>query len=106
MSDDLRTRIAAALKRHPLTYAGDYCECSPESAYPGCGGDDEQWALHCSHVADAVIRELGLRENFAVADGDGDFVYVGADRETSDTYTVHPGDHLLHRYVTEWTTDE
>jgi hypothetical protein len=81
--DDLRTRIAAVLKRHPLTYAGDYCECSPESAYPGCGGDDEQWTLHCGHVADAVIRELGLREE---EDGTGDF-----------------GSHT--RYVTKWSDE-
>lgn len=56
--------------------------------------------------ADEIILALGLRENFAVADEDGDFVYVGADRENSAKYTVHPGDHLMRRYVTDWRADD
>jgi hypothetical protein len=88
---DLRTRLAAAAAN---AHYGEGWDNSNQD-------DREYWMT----VADAVIRELGLRENFAVTDEDGDFVYVSEDRETSDTYTVHPGDHLLRRYVTEWTTD-
>jgi hypothetical protein len=84
MTSDLRTRIAAAMKERAER--------------------DTDWML--ADLADAVIAELGLRENFAVADEDGDFVYVGADRENSEKYTVHPGDHLLRRYVTDWKADD
>lgn len=51
---DLRTRIAAVVDEHPLSWdngEGDWrCFCHADTVPGG-------WAIH---VADAVIRELGL----------------------------------------------
>lgn len=53
---DLRTRIAAVLLDHELAN-GDCC-CEQRYLFGSC------WE---THVADAIIRELGLREETAYA---------------------------------------
>jgi isopentenyldiphosphate isomerase len=79
---DLRTRIAAVLMAHPDKWDGTCC------------GDpnleievQEDWA---EHVADAVIRELGMKEE--------------RDRPYSTRHDWQ-GD-WRHRYVTEWKADD
>lgn len=76
MTDTLRTRIAAVLAKHidrQLTnYGNEREEC-------GCGQQGN--ATYREHVADTVIRELNLRE---------DYSYPPPRR----------------RYVTEWEPDE
>jgi hypothetical protein len=53
----LRDRIAAVLIEHPDRWAGTCCE--DETVIPDGGfSTQDEWA---EHVADAVIRELGLR---------------------------------------------
>lgn len=74
-SNDLRTRIAAVLSDH----------------------DPEGYALCEYHydLADAVIRELGLREETCV-------MANHADHDRRVVYTKVP----LRRYVTSWEPDE
>ncbi len=69
MSDDLRTRIAKALQGN----ADD-------------GYSWEDWLL----LADAVIAELGLREEV----------------ERQRQYSWNPDRPTLHRYVTDWKADD
>jgi hypothetical protein len=95
MTDNLRDRIAAVQRQHMW---GTAQRCI-------CGGHREP-STHPGHVADAVIAELGLRQEWAVADLDGDHVYVGTVEENADKYTVQPGDHKETRYVTEWEPNE
>lgn len=83
IADFLRDRIAAAIEGIRIQRDGDSYK-----------------------MADAVIEALGLRQEWAVADADGDHVYVGHLEENADKYTVQPGDHKEIRYVTEWATDE
>ena len=85
MPDDLRTRIAAVqrahrLWRYPGMTTGKECQCGWTSEAPITD--------HPEHVADAVIRELGLR--------------------LDTTCHIHDreGKQRCHRYVTEWTADE
>jgi hypothetical protein len=104
MSDSLRDRIAAVqAQHHHWDYAGDLtCACG-ESFGKETGWEVavQEWA---EHVADAVIAELGLRE------------------EREDVASFQPGeidDSMMpprlkgrlvwtpsHRYITEWLNDE
>lgn len=100
MPDNLHTRIAKVLYQRGT--ARDDVEdgwvwtWEQESEY-----EQRSWL----EDADAVIAALGLRQEWAVADSDGDHVYVGTVEENADKYTVQPGDHKETRYVTEWTAD-
>lgn len=79
MTDDLRTKIAAATVGHADYVSGltRYCTCGQWS------GDSTGTRIDFSrHLADAVIRELQLR-----------------DCDDQDC-------HCRHRYVTEWIADE
>jgi hypothetical protein len=56
MTDTLRARIGAVQLAHmPDDYQRDMGECP-------CGFKYQKWSELASHVADAVIAELGLRE--------------------------------------------
>ena len=82
MSDNLRDRIAAALRGHGGAYSRDGLEfCS-------CGAETDGLLEFEAHLADAVIRELGLQREKNLPLGDERFHQP------------------MHRYVTEWTTDE
>lgn len=106
MSDNLRTRIAAVQLAHmPDEYDRATGECP-------CGFKFQKWSELASHVADAVIRELGWREELAPADilHDG---YV--DPDTQWTYDRHEdaqkraaifNQAVAHRYVTDWETND
>lgn len=78
MSDDLRTRIASVLLPD-LEYAAAY---NPTSESP------EDWA---ASLADAVIRELGLREERTASES--------ITNEQGATWHRKTG----RRYVTEWS---
>ena len=85
MSDNLRDRIAAALRGHGGAYSRDGLEfCS-------CGAETDGLLEFEAHLADAVIRELELKEE-------------RADKQRPMHVCATPG--LYYRYVTEWTTDE
>ena len=85
----LRDRIAAILYRHVLFRALDQCECG--AAFDGfCGRSLDAYA---AHVAEAVIRELGLREESSTAH-----------RIARSSPVFIPT--MSHRYVTEWQPDE
>lgn len=74
---DLRTRIAATLDGHVASWNYDCCPDGEKHV--------GEWS---QHVADVLIRELGM-----TVEWDGDNPY-------------DPGPRWRHRYVTEWTTDE
>jgi hypothetical protein len=62
--DTLRTRIAAVQQAHHLRIdpnhpAYGYCMCGYN---PDADEDDYWWVAHAKHVADAVIRDLGLHQ--------------------------------------------
>lgn len=79
MSDNLRDRIAAAAAGHAdyVSSGVRYCSCGEWS------GDTAASRMDFSrHLADAVIRELGLRVQVAGPDG-----IVGTGK---------------YRYVTDW----
>lgn len=66
---DLRTRIAAAIAAHePVTdyngADGECIECDLNPRWPDAPilPPSDGWKRHADHLADAVIRELGLRE--------------------------------------------
>lgn len=79
-TDDLRTRIAAALRGmtganasgDPITYEG---------------------------MADAVIRELGLRIEYGALDANN----CGRSSDY-DELTALPGETIKTRFITDWTT--
>lgn len=79
MSDDFRTRVAAAL-------LGDHCIQGMTQPCDDC-------REHALRQADAVIRELGLRE----------------ERTESETVTNDQGATFYreggYRYISDWTAD-
>ena len=84
MSDSLRDRIAAALRGHgPMgAYYRDGLEfCS-------CGAETDGLLEFEAHLADAVIRELGLKR----ASRPSDYGHVN----------YPPG----YQYITDWIADE
>lgn len=76
MTDDLRTRIAAVLCAHPDKWDGTCCGDSKLEIEV-----QNDWA---SHVADVLIRKLGLQRD---------------DEYELGSYTPSG----RYRYVTEWT---
>lgn len=89
MTDSLRTRIAAVHQAHRWGvfrcddgYARTCCRCQWRELPDG--------PTHAEHVADAVIRELGLRRE-SMLDGIS---------PVDDPPPWH------HRYATEWKADE
>ena len=104
LNGDLRDRIAAVWLKHD----GPYSQYKPDTDLMrlacDCGwvGETDEYIEYANHFADTVIEALGLRQEWAVADADGDHVYVGHLEENADKYTVQPGDHKEIRYVTEW----
>ena len=90
MPDDLRARIAAIQVGHyPWLYDRTLaCTCGEYRSEPDLF---RQWG---DHLADAVIRELGLRR----------------EGHPSETITNEQGATFYreggHRYVTEWIADE
>lgn len=57
MTDTLRARVAAVQLAHmPNDYERDMGECP-------CGFKYQKWSELASHVADAVIAELGIYED-------------------------------------------
>lgn len=83
MSDTLRDRIADVLLAHAENDAGPDCTCGWE--WEGYGLWKDSYA---SHVADAILAELGLREELK---------YLR-------TFSISPPQRR--RYVTDWVTDE
>ena len=87
VTDNLRDRITVALRGHgPMgAYYRDGLEfCS-------CGAETDGLLEFEAHLADAVIRELELKEE-------------RADKQRPMHACATPG--LYYRYVTKWTTDE
>jgi len=92
MSDLLRTRVAREIESHGLGWIDNG---KPDIARCHCGYRPqrlgESWHFH---VADAVIRELGLREQ------------TGNDAAAPQVIPCVDNLRTHHRYVTEWTADE
>lgn len=90
MPDNLRTRIAAVqAQHHHWDYAGALkCACGETFGLGVEAGWEAAVAGWAAHLADAVIRELGLK------------------REELGGFRVPGYGHRGHRYVTEWTADE
>lgn len=58
MSDDLRDRVAVVLAGHHTDCEGSFLQCECDARWRSI----HAWA---DHVADAVIRELGLQPDLA-----------------------------------------
>ena len=92
MNDSLRDKIASVYRSHRLTFEGrssPKCDCgwkSPE--------EYTTWTDHPEHMADAVIRELGLQPQSEVYKY-GPLMPDGFQQAK-----------LRHRYVTEWEPDD
>ena len=85
---DLRTQIAAVLKRHRPDNAEISfvtCICGGARTYIYDPPDIQTWWE--AHLADAVIRELGLRQE-------------------TDPKALFRMEHPRHRYVTDWKADD
>jgi hypothetical protein len=99
---DLRDRIAAVLAQHQR-HTAQHCLC----------GWGELGHSHPAHVADAVIRELGWREEKAVKNSAfkppliNTYATPEAAVDDIDRAPPHVKQdlRLVHRYVTEWTTE-
>lgn len=78
MTDDLRTRIADAIESVRIQRDGD-----------------------AAFMADAVIRELGLREEFGALDADDS----GALYDIRDEIKLCRGETIKRRYITDWEPD-
>jgi hypothetical protein len=104
----LRDRIAAVQAKHLLVRYDRrawWCQC----------GDDclSVEGSHSLHVADAVIRELGWREEKAVKNSAfkppliNTYATPEAAVDDIDRAPPHVKQdlRLVHRYVTEWTTE-
>lgn len=79
MSDDLRTRIAAVIRRE--------VPCHPPAA---------------DRITREVIRELGLRQEFgALDDTDSGALYDSRD----EIRPLFRGETIKRRYVTDWEPD-
>lgn len=104
MSDNLRDRIAAVQRAHRMTYALaepriPRCACGWVSPEEHC-----TWTDHPEHVADAVIRELGLRrETRTLEDGYGG---ISTDYKTGITTRHFKPPTRQTRYVTDWFADD
>ena len=80
MTDNLRDRIAAVLREHVEDQLTNY-----DAERNECGCGNQGLSGYKDHLADAVIRELGLRQE----------------------WMEHPhSESREFRYVTEWTTNE
>lgn len=89
---ELRDRIAAVARNHQLMTD---CRCR-------CGHTTGRWWAWTEHLADAVIRELKLREEWGALDEqDGGFL-----ADTREELTVGRGETLKHRYITDWEPAE
>ncbi len=82
MTDDLHTRITAVQRAHmPDQYKQDMGECP-------CGFIFSTYSELADHVADAVIRELGLEREKELDEENGLLTLT-----------------RRHRYVTDWTPE-
>lgn len=89
-SADLRTRIAAALKA--------------EDEKPHiCPFDGEPTMASYDRLADAVIRELGLHQEFSVGDDEGGRTLWFADEEP---VIPREGETVEVRWISQWEPDE
>lgn len=99
MPDDLRDRIAAVQSQHHhWDYAGGLtCACGQDfDLTVGWEKAVAEWAVH---VADAVIRELGLRIEYGALDANN----CGRSSDY-DELTALPGETIKTRFITDWTT--
>lgn len=89
---DLTDRIAQTLLAHPDKWDGTCC-----------GGQDfasmQQWA---DHLAAVLVAELGLRDEWGALDAK----YGGALYDSRNDLRVLKGERVMHRYITEWTSDD
>lgn len=53
-------------------------------------------------LAAAIVAELGLRDEWGALDGE----FCGALYDSRTEVRVLNGEHLMHRYITEWSADE
>jgi len=82
MTDSLRTRIAAAIWEGLRT---------------------QNNLVNFDRLADAVIRELGLHQEFSVGDDEGGRTLWFADEEP---VTPRQGEVVEHRWISRWERDE
>lgn len=98
MSDDLRTRIAAVLRLHQwratvrMTDDDPVLKCTCGTAF----GPHHTFDCYREHVADAVIRELGMTE-FRVEHPVADAPRYEMPKDCHCGHMKHPGQRCLYR---------
>lgn len=61
----------------------------------------QEWA---QDVAAAIVKELGLRDEWGILDHEYSGLLADT-REELDTRYIHHSEQIMHRYITEWTPD-
>jgi hypothetical protein len=127
MSDSLRDRIAAVVYAHDCwDYAGGLeCRCDSQFTFDDSDVNGDAIKPWADHVADAVIAELGLRQEWSVEyTPSGEWPRMpqryewscGHERTTEHreqaqfdaaSFSQEPGEqaHPVSRYVTDWRTE-
>ena len=92
MTDTLRDRIAAVIAQHAVCMCGEWAENMTEQA---------------QHQADAVIAELGARQEWTYAWNDFESVGHGPpmSHDHASAASAMVDGAIITRYVTDWEAD-
>lgn len=106
----IETRMAEVLACHEPRIGGDECDC-------GWYWDRKEGRNHWQHLAAVLVKELGMKREYAVCiedENDGKVLLVGSDRwlrpkipaEQAHQMPESVGAFVGFAYVTDWSRDE
>ena len=105
MPDDLRTRIAAVDEMHvQLTAVTNGWQCRCGAKFVDSTTALREWRLH---KANALIRELGMKQEWALRSGSDGPVWAVVEEwsEWCGLETMRSDEERVSRYVTDWKAD-